>query len=323
MSGVHEGGEMSMKTPMKIDVHQHVQPPFWVEHLRQEKPGYRLPDWSPEVAMASMDAQGIAKGMLSLTDPGLSSWPSGEHRNVARKVNEYTAELGAKWPTRFGNLATLPLPDVDGAVREAAYALDTPGADGVLVFSHYGDQYLGDPLFEPLWDELDRRAAVVLIHPTATALPDLDGIPAPVVDFPFATTRTAVDIVLKGVLDRHQNVRVILSHAGGFLPYTAYRIAMGGSKRPGSPSIDALMDTFRRFYLDTAVSSSPTTIPSLKAFADPAHIVFGSDYPYAVGMSAEVTATLDTTPLLSEAERAAISHLNARTLFSDRTVRPS
>lgn len=307
--------------PNKIDVHQHVLPPFWVDYLRPQASRYRLPEWSPEAAIASMDAQGIAKGFLSLTDPGVLPWPEAEQAGVARRVNEYTTDLAARWPDRFGNFVALPLPDVDAALAELTHAFDILGADGVVLFSNYGDRYLGDPAFGPVWEELNRRDAVVLIHPNRTALPDIPGVPPALVDFPFATTRTAVHLVLAGVLDRNPEVRVILSHAGGFLPYAAHRFAMGGGSLPGSAGADGLLQVFRQFYLDTALSTGPTVIPSLKAFADPTHIVFGSDFPYAAGLSTEFTALLDASPLLTEPEHAAVSHLNAISLLRGRGPR--
>ncbi|HZV04969.1 MAG TPA: amidohydrolase family protein [Gemmataceae bacterium] len=304
----------------RIDVHQHLVPPFWVEGLQRNKSIHRPPSWSPETAIAFMDSRRIATGILSLTAPGVASWATDERRKATREVNEYTAGLVEKWPGRFGNFATLPLPDLEGALLELSYALDTLAADGVILFSNYGDRYLGDPYFEPLWAELDRREAIVFIHPTRTSLPDIEGIPAPIVDFPFATTRTAVDMVLKGVLDRHRKMRVILSHAGGFLPYVAHRASTcATSVSPDSYDTDTLLETFRRFYFDTALSSSAFAIPSLKAFADPSRILFGSDFPYAPGGSAEkYTSMLDASPLLSEAEHAAIDHGNAARLFPGR-----
>ncbi len=300
----------------KIDVHHHLLPPFWVDYLQQHPTVHRVPQqWSPAGAIESMNTQGTAKALLSLSVPGVGPWPVNERAKAARQVNTYTAELVAQWPGRFGNLATLPLPDVDAALVELAYAFDTLSVDGVIVFTNYGDMFLGDPSFEPLWDELDRRAALVLIHPDSTTLPAIDGTPAPLVDFPFATTRTAVDLVFNGVMDRHRSMHVVLSHAGGFLPYAADRLARGGSLLPGKPDRESLMRTFQRFYLDTALSTGPTVIPSLLAFADPDHILFGSDYPYAAGMAEEFTAVLDSSPLLSVEQRAAITHLNAATIL--------
>jgi len=300
----------------KIDIHQHVVPPFWADYLRQHPSPHRLPGWSPDEALASMDRQGIAKAYLSLSVPGVLPWPAGERAEVARQVNGYTADLVARHPGRFGNLATLPLPNVDAAIAEAEYAFEVQQVDGVIVLTNYGDLYLGNPAFEPLWDQLDQRAAVVLVHPDSTSLPNLDGTPASMVDFPFATTRTAVDMAFKGVLDRHPNVRVVLSHAGGFLPYAAERFARGGSALPGMPSTDQLMAAFRRFYLDTALSTGPMVLPSLLAFADPSHIVFGSDYPYAAGQAEEFTAGLDASPLLSAEVLDAITQGNVRELLS-------
>ena len=306
----------AVTTLQRIDVHQHVLPPFWVEALRQRKSIHRPPAWSPEAAIAFMDSRRIGKGLLSLTAPGVEAWAPDDRRTIARDVNEYTAGLVSRWPHRFGHFATLPLPDVEGALIEVAHAMDTLAADGVVLLSNYGDRFLGDPAFEALWAALDRRAAIVLIHPTRTSLPPIEGIPAPFIDFPFATTRTACEMVLKGVLDRHRTIRVILSHAGGFLPYGVHRFVACTTTMPGSPGPDALMDAFRRFYFDTALSSSPTAIPSLKAFADPSRILFGSDFPYVPGGAEEqFTSLLDASAVLSEAEHAGINRGNAEALF--------
>jgi predicted TIM-barrel fold metal-dependent hydrolase len=311
----------------KIDVHQHVIPPMWVEGLQRVGSRHRAPAWSPESAINWMDAHGIATGMLSLTAPGFTGWPDSELGSAARQVNDYTAGLVAKWPNRFGNFAILPLPDLDASLNEASYAFDTLNADGVVVFSNYGDRYLGDPFFEPLWAELDRRAAIVFVHPTRLTQPELKGIPAPFVDFPFGTTRSALQMVTNGVLDRYQKMRVILSHGGGFLPYAAYRFStFAASGPPGSeksPTFEedtaAALAKFRRFYVDTALASSPTSLPSLKAFMDPSHLLFGSDYAYGPGGVTEAfTSMLDESPLFTPAEHAAIDYGNAKLLFTHR-----
>ena len=311
----------------KIDVHQHVVPPYWAEQLQHRQSRHRPPGWTPEAAIDWMDANGIATGILSLTAPGFEGWSDDELRPASRRVNDYTADLVAKWPDRFGNFAILPLPDLDAALEEAVYALDTLHADGVVVFSNYGDRFLGDPFLEPLWAELDRRGAVVYVHPTRLTQPELKGIPAPFVDFPFATTRAAVEMVFNGVMDRYLRMRVILSHGGGFLPYAAYRFSsFGVSGPPGSapsPTFDVdranMVDKFRRFYIDTALSSSPTSLPSLMAFADPSRLLFGSDYPYGPGtISENFGAMLNESPLLSAADHAAIDRGNAEALFPNR-----
>ena len=310
----------------RIDVHQHVLPPIWVEGLRERNLPHRPPPWSPDAALAFMDASGVATGLLSLTAPGLAGWAEDELAPMTRRVNEYVAGLVAARPDRFGNLAYLPLPDLESAVAEACFALDTLGADGVTLLSNYGDRYLGDPWLEPLWAELDRRAAVVLVHPTRLTQPELKGIPGPIVDFPFGTTRAAVQMVTNGVLDRHPNVRVILSHGGGFLPYAAHRFAaLAAAGRPGSPRSETfeadtqtILANFRRFYLDTALASSPCSIPSLQAFADPARLLYGSDFPYAPGgVGGQFTAMLDTSPLLSVADHSSDRPTQCRSAISE------
>ena len=301
----------------RIDVHQHVLPPFWVEGLAANGSPHRPPPWAPETALAFMDSRQVRTGVLSLTAPGLSAWSEAERGSVARRINEYVAELGVRWSGRFGSFATLPLPDVEGALSETAYALDVLKADGVALLSNYGDLFLGNPVFEPLWQELDRRTAVVFIHPTRTTLPELPGIPAPFIDFPFATTRTAVHMVLKGVLDRYPRLRIVLSHAGGFLPFAAHRAATTAHILPGVGDVESLMAAFRRFDCDTALSSSPSAIASLKQFADPSRILFGSDFPYAPGgLSEGYTGLLDASPFLSHNEHAAIDSSNALALLS-------
>jgi predicted TIM-barrel fold metal-dependent hydrolase len=300
----------------RIDVHQHVLPPFWIDGLKERHSVHRPPAWTPEAAIAYMDSRQIAKGILSLTAPALSDWVESERPALARDVNDYTANLVERWPERFGHFATLPLPDIDFALRELDYAYDVLAADGVVLLSNYGDRYLGDPWFEPLWIELNRRKAIVFIHPTRSTLRELTGIPAPFLDFPCDTTRTANDMVVNGVLDRHRKMRLILSHAGGFVPYAVQRFAACAALMPGAAGVDAIVESFRRFYFDTALSSSPYTIPSLKAFADPSRILFGSDFPYGPGGAAErFTSMLDASPLLSDAERAAVNRTNALPLF--------
>ncbi|WFD00018.1 hypothetical protein MYAM1_002764 [Malassezia yamatoensis] len=140
------------------------------------------------MAISYMDAAGIARGVLSLTAPSVVGWEREERRAMARRVNDYTADLVKERPDRFGNFATLPLPDVEGAVMEAKRALDELGADGVVVMSNYGGKYLGEEDYEPLWKVLNERSATVFIHPGAPAIDLLPGISRAVIDYPFDTT---------------------------------------------------------------------------------------------------------------------------------------
>ena len=192
-------------------------------------------------------------------------------------------------------------------------------ADGVVVMASYAGKYLGDPAFEPLWAELGRRQAVVFGHPGDTPgqppLPPAAGVAPPMTDFPFQTTRTAVQLVLNRVPDRHPGARIILSHAGGFLPYASLRFAeLARVFNPDAPDPASLQASFHGFYFDTALSSG-AALPTLKAFAGSDHILFGTDSPYDHGVSAAFTAALDAADSLTATDQKAISHGNAQTLF--------
>ena len=304
----------------RIDVHQHVVPPFWAHALPThggDPSGTVIPQWSPDSAIDFMDSQQVATGILSLTAPSVIGWDKSERRRMARRVNEYTADLVTKRPDRFGNFATLPLPDAEGALWELEHALDTLRADGVILFANYAGKYLGEAAFEPIWSELHRRHAVVFVHPGQPPLPTAAGVPGPLVDYPFDTTRAAVQLVLNGIVDRYPGARIILAHAGGFLPYASHRFAeLARVFRPAAAKPADILAAFQRFYFDTALSSGPAALPSLKAFAGSGHIVFGSDFPYApAGIGASFTAKLDAGNGLTAEEHRAINHGNACTLF--------
>ena len=274
-----------MSHPARIDVHQHIVPPAWADALAArslDSGGWAIPDWSPASALAMMDEQSIATGVLSVTAPGVHLGDDVQARTLARAVNEYSAEVVKDRPDRFGHFASLPLPDAEASLVEAAYALDVLGADGIVLMSNAHGRYLGDPHFEPLWAELDRRQANVFIHPAQPPMPLLPGTPAPLADYVFDTTRTALNLVLNGVMRRYPNVRVILSHGGGFLPYAAYRFS-GLTSTVVAPDYraDEILQDLKRFYFDTALSASPSALPGLLAFAEPGHILYGSDWPFA------------------------------------------
>lgn len=265
-----------------------------------------------------MDANGIATSVLSLTAPSVVGWAGRERREMARRVNEYTADLVRERPERFGAFATVPLPDVEGAVAEIDYALDELGADGVVLLSNYEGVYLGDDRYTPVWDALDRHRAVVFIHPGhPILLPVLPGIPGSIVDYPFDTTRNAVHMVYNGITTRFPGTRIILSHAGGFVPYAALRFALAGATfDPHGPTADDLLARLRGFYFDTALSSGEFALASLAKFADPSRILFGSDFPYApAAAGTRFTELLDSGSGLTAEQSTAIDTTNAMSLF--------
>ena len=269
----------------RVDVHQHMVPPAYAAWLRGHgvhAPGGRaLPDWNPDLAVDFMDRNGIATGILSLTAPGVHLGDPGEARIVAREANDYAAQLVADRPARFGFWAALPLPDVDGAVAEAIRALDALPAEGVVLLANSRGLYLGDPVLDPLMAVLDERSATVFVHPAELpGGPPVEGIPAFAADFLLDTTRAAFNLVKHDVPRRFPNVKFILSHAGGFVPYASHRLAMTVFAETGRDPF-AVLDDLAGFYYDTALSSSPAALPSLQAFAKPGRILYGSDWPFA------------------------------------------
>ena len=286
----------------RIDVHTHLVPPFWAEGLKGhggDPSGWGAPQWSPERLIGFMDQEGIAVSVLSLTAPGIEGWQGAERIDMARKVNDYGAGLVQGRPDRFGYFATLALPDVDAGLAEIHRAYDDLGADGICLHSNFEGIYLGDPRLTPIWEELDRRSAVVFIHPTTPGAKVLDGVPGPIEDYPADTTRAALQLVAEGHMARFKDIKVILSHGGGFLPYAASRFAALKASLEPHGSAETLLDAMRRFYFDTALVA-PSGMPSLLAFAADHHIVFGTDYPYASEpVSKSFTKNLDEYPGLS------------------------
>jgi predicted TIM-barrel fold metal-dependent hydrolase len=308
----------SARSASRIDVHQHLLPPAYRELLDRRglsAGGWPMPAWDPQSALAMMDRRSIATGVLSLSAPGVHFGDDAEGRALARSVNEFGAELVKDRPDRFGQFAAVPLPDVDGAVAEAVYALDELHADGVVLLSNAHGRYLGEKEFEPLWAELDARSAVVFIHPTAPQLPMLDGLPSPLLDFPFDTTRTALQLVTSGVMGRYTRMKVILSHAGGFLPFAALRFTGAAQFVPGATPEGILAD-LRRFYFDTALSGTPYALPSLLAFAEPGHVLYGSDSPFAAeAWGVHFDAGLDGYEAWEPGQLDAVNRGNAEALF--------
>ncbi|TDD75761.1 amidohydrolase [Actinomadura rubrisoli] len=305
----------------RIDTHHHALPPAmrrWaVEHgLLPPEGGPRWGNWDLGRTLDTMDANGIAAGVASSPAPSEAF----RDRNLAlsgtRLFNESLAELVKDHPTRFGFFAYLPLLHVDVAIQEAAYALDELGADGVLMMANAEGRYLGDPAFEPLFAELDRRSAVVFTHPAGLA----DARPVPgvdewIADYMLDTTRTALSLITAGTLDRHRRISVILSHAGGFLPYAGGRVEHAGRQGEG-PSPEAFRRAVRRFYYDTAMPASPYATPSLLAAAGSGRLLFGTDWPQVAAPEVRrTTALLDCDPSLDARAHAAVNRGNALRLL--------
>lgn len=285
----------------------------WLRRRGVEAGGLPIPDWSPAAALALMDERGVETAILSVSTPGVHLGDDAEARAMAREVNEYAAAMVRSRPGRFGFFATLCLPDLDGSLAELAHAFDTLGADGVVLLANSRGTYLGDEAFEPLFVELDRRRAVVFVHPSfVPGLEPLPGIPTFVADFLLDTTRAAILLARSGTLDRHPHLKIILAHAGGIVPFAAYRFSAAAS--PSGNPLDGIA-RLKRFHFDTALSGSPTALPSLLAFAEPDHVLFGSDFPYAPApVVGAFTGMYETFPL-PDPQRRSIDRRAAEQLF--------
>lgn len=310
-----------------IDVHAHFVTDSYVAAARSAgiehpdgMPGW--PAWNVEEHLGLMDRSGIEKSYLSISSPGVHFGNDAAARALAREVNDFGAQVRSERPHRFGHFASLPLPDVEGSLAEAAHALDVLGVDGVTVETNHHGHYLGDPRFEPLWEDLDRRAALVFVHPTSP--PHADelslGRPRPMLEFLFDTARTASDLLLRGVLTRHPRIRWVLTHGGGALPLLADRMdmfsaAMGG----GAEDAPTAVEQFGRLWYDMAGTPFPRQIPALDAAFGTDRLLYGSDYCWtpAAGARAQVTS-VDTAvqPSATDTWRD-LTTRNAHRLFTE------
>jgi predicted TIM-barrel fold metal-dependent hydrolase len=309
--------------PHRIDVHHHIVPSEYVDTLKSigitSSGRVPFPEWTPDTSIGMMDRNGIATAFASISAPGVYFGDSGFTRDLARRCNEILAHLVSEYPHRFGAFAVLPLPDVDAALQEAEYALDTLNLDGVGLLTSVGNQYLGDSAFDPLLSELNRRKTVVYTHPNIPPGSEAANlkIPAPFVDFIFDTTRAAANMIYRGTLERFPDISFILSHAGGAVPYLAGRIALGGA----NPTVKArapkgIITYLKRYYYDTALSATRYALPSLMELVDPSHVLFGSDYPFAAEPNtAETIKGIESYNGFDLKTRTAIEKDNALRLF--------
>lgn len=313
-----------MASARRIDVHLHIIPQFYQDAVRAaglgpaRKAGY--PDYSPELALEVMDANGIELAITSVAQPGVHFLDAPKGKVLARRLNEYAAELMAQYPRRFGAFALVPMRDIRDAVEEIEHSLDVLKHQGVCLFASYGDKFLGDAAFDPVLDALNQRGAVVFVHPTLHPTSRSIDLPWPgfVMEYLFDTTRAAVNLLMSGALERFPNIKFILAHAGGTLPYFAWRLAASPAVDPTLPqwSREKFAAGLKTFWYDNALSCGATTMGALKTVADPNKILFGSDWPFVPkGLVAEEVATHAAPDLHSDAERAAIDRGNALRLF--------
>lgn len=298
----------------RIDVHHHMLPPFYMD-LRRAVPNVGpMPAWSPAKSLDDMEKNGVSTVMLSLAVSGVSFDAGEAGRNLARKSNDYGAQLVTDHPDNFRLLAALPLPDPQGSLSEIEYALDTLHADGIALLSSYGDKWLGDATYAPVFEELNRRKAAVFVHPNAPncCTNVLPHVPASTMEFLFDTTRTIESLLMNGTFSRFPNVQFIFSHGGGTMPILANRMARTFPKEFASQVPNGVLYELKRQYYDTAGASNPTSLSALLSVVPSSQVVFGSDFPFI--SAGEPASDLMHSGLPAETVEA-INRGNAARLF--------
>jgi predicted TIM-barrel fold metal-dependent hydrolase len=272
--------------PHRIDVHHHVVPPSWLNAMniigRSNPP---LLHWSVQKTLDDMDKGGVATAILSPTTPQVTPLGRETAAKIAREANEYGKKLMADHPGRFGVFATLPLPNIDDALKEIAFAFDTLKVDGVGLMTNYGDKWLGYSYFAPVWEELNRRKATIYTHPTdANCCVNLvQGVPPSALEWGTDTTRSIINMIFSGTAQKYPDINWIWSHGGGALSSIAERLLVQMVNTPpyrGKFTREAVQGQLNRFYYDTAQVTMAGTLAALAKIVPVSQIVYGTDFPY-------------------------------------------
>ena len=266
-----------------IDVHSHIITPEFVYSLENEgrllDEGFPLPKYNVKNHLKWMDEAGVQTSVLTLAAPQPSS------AEVVRQTNEAAARIKKEHPGRYLFCAALPLPDVNAAIREAIYALDTLKADGIKLATNVDGQYLGAPELDTLFSVLNERKAVVILHPHRPEPVNrqvMQQTPLAMQEYLSETTRAVSNMISRNVLARYNNIKVVVPHCGAYLPLAIPRMksltpVMQANKMVGEIDYEA---NLRALYYDLAGAHSPEVIRMLLTITTPDHLLYGSDYPY-------------------------------------------
>lgn len=272
-----------------VDLHTHIILPEYLEVLKAHgaelEESFPLPAWDAARHIDFMDRAGIRTAVLTMPAPQPYYGDTDESARCIRRVNEASAELKQRYPGRFRFCAALPLPDVEAAIREAVYALDTLGADGVKLATNSRGQYVGDEALDPLMEVLNERHAVVILHPhRPTPCPKeiIATTPLAMYEYPAESTRTVVNMLARNVLVRYPNMKEVVPHCGSFLPLALPRMK---SILPAMVSQGCMQPidwkaNLSRLYFDLAGNPTAEVLHALLTITTPDHILYGSDYPY-------------------------------------------
>lgn len=295
-------------------MHHHFAPPSWVNDVvGRPLLNPANTEWTPALSIEDMDRGGVEAAVISITNPGLWFGDATQSRHLARACNDYGARLVQNYPRRFGLFAAMPLPDIDASLNEIEYAYDTLGVDGIGLFTSYGNRWLGTPDFRPVMEELNRRKAVVTVHPTAADccrnLEYAPGTRPGTIEYGTDTTRAMMGITFSGDAMRYPDIQFIWSHAGGSAPFLAGRIERA-ARRAQDIMPGGFAAEMQKFYYDTAGAANRGALASLLQIVQASRIVFGTDFPPG-GTSAGVAEALEETGLFSDGDLQAINRDNA------------
>lgn len=275
--------------PSLIDVHHHFVPSFYLAENRDRitaagggriNPAYLT--WSPERTIDAMDRQGVSTAVLSLSTPGVWFEDASAAARTARRVNEYAADLVRIYPGRFGRFAAIPLPDTESSLREIEYAFGVLKADGIGLLTSYGDKWLGDSAYQPVFEELNRRKAVVFVHPTTplccrTLLSSVSPI---MIEIPQDTTRAVTNLLFTGAFAKFRDIQFIFTHAGGNVPMVLGRMHQYGPNDISEKAPNGIEYELKRLYYDIAGTAYRPAIAALTSLVPTTQILFGSDNPF-------------------------------------------
>lgn len=309
-----------MQAFRRIDTHHHFLPPFYLSEVGADAIGRtlvsgRAPEWTPQHSIDAMDRNGIATAVVSISAPGFAC-DEGRKNDLCRRCNDYAARMRSDHPGRFGSFAALPLPDIDASLAEIERSLGPLGAEGMCLLTNYDGHYLGDPLFEPVFDELNRRHAVVYVHPAEPPCACGVGLPPASLEYPFDTTRTVASLLFSGRFNRCRNIKFIFSHAGGTIPFLADRLARLERRADYQRHVpDGVLAELKRLYYDTALSANRLSMTTLLGLVTARQVLFGSDFPYAPEDAMVGTVKGLNALALPADDLAAIERGNALTLM--------
>jgi len=299
----------------RIDVHHHFYAPEYLAVMGEMGKRPVVRDWTVSRSLEEMDQNGVASSMLSLSPPGLHHVGKDETRRLARAVNDHAAKLRSTRPSRFGHFASVPMPDVDGTLAEIAYALDQLKVDGIQLMTSYGERYPGHPDFTPVMEELNRRKALVFIHPLAPicCAPSLKWIAPSLFEFTQDTNRCVFSLLFTGALAQFPDIRFIFCHSGAAVPILAGRAEVMGVGRQFADKLPNGIDhELRKLHYDVALQANRPALAALFAYVPISQVLLGSDYPF--GTSKDGVRGLNEYGLKAE-DLAAIYRGNAERLL--------